>query len=324
MKAYVICHDVPVMVGGITVRCRFFVLENLSQDIILGRPWERMVRAKHDNRDDGSCFTTIYDERENAEMFCSVPAHYERNRAGAKTHLQQSDNWQQNWHRNYYASSGGKVMYEGYSVEEIHVDDEGDAFRVKYKMLGRMNRITVIDDDKQDGTYAIGNNDEFSNNKVMQGRALSKQQEEKWAARATQRYGNAEDIATAQQNIRKNRLKNKAYFDKNCHRRVDKIGVGDMVLLYNSSLDKRSSQKLQNRWLGPYRIWEIAEHTDTYLPDELASIQLDSKIAGDHIKKFHPRYGVDTAEDAADAKDDRDAESDADNIGAEDDGEDDN
>lgn len=28
-----------------------FVLENLSLDIILGRPWERMVRAKHDNRD---------------------------------------------------------------------------------------------------------------------------------------------------------------------------------------------------------------------------------------------------------------------------------
>ena len=39
-KAYGICHDVPVTVGGITARCRFFVLENLSQDIILGRPWE--------------------------------------------------------------------------------------------------------------------------------------------------------------------------------------------------------------------------------------------------------------------------------------------
>jgi len=39
-KAYGICHDVPVAVGGITARCRFFVLENLSQDVILGRPWE--------------------------------------------------------------------------------------------------------------------------------------------------------------------------------------------------------------------------------------------------------------------------------------------
>ena len=92
-KAYGICHDVPVAVGGITARCRFFVLENLSQDVILGRPWERLVRAKHDNRDDGSCYTTIYDEHGNTATFCSVPMHYERNRAEAKfvtTNLQES------------------------------------------------------------------------------------------------------------------------------------------------------------------------------------------------------------------------------------------
>jgi len=59
-KAYGICHDFEVTLGGIVTRCRFFVIENLSQDIILGRPWERLVRAKHDNRDDGSCYTTIH------------------------------------------------------------------------------------------------------------------------------------------------------------------------------------------------------------------------------------------------------------------------
>ena len=37
-RVYGICHEVPITVGGITARCRFFVLENLSQDIILGRP----------------------------------------------------------------------------------------------------------------------------------------------------------------------------------------------------------------------------------------------------------------------------------------------
>jgi len=84
-KAHGICHNVPVTIGGIIARCRFLVLKSLSQDIILGRPWERIVQAKHDNRDDGSCFTTIYDERENATMFCSVPAHHERNRAEAKS-----------------------------------------------------------------------------------------------------------------------------------------------------------------------------------------------------------------------------------------------
>ena len=54
-RVYGICHDVPITVGGITARWGFFVLENQSQDIMLGRRWQRVVRAKHDNRDDGSC-----------------------------------------------------------------------------------------------------------------------------------------------------------------------------------------------------------------------------------------------------------------------------
>ena len=83
-KVYGICHDAPVSVGGITARCRFFVMENLSQDVILGRPWERVVRAKHDNRDDGSCYTTISDEKGNAATFCLVPSNHERNRSKAR------------------------------------------------------------------------------------------------------------------------------------------------------------------------------------------------------------------------------------------------
>ena len=84
-RVYGICHDVPITVGGITARCRFFVLENLSQDVILGRPCERVGRAKHDNRDDGSCYITIYDEEGNAATFCSVPSNHERNRSRART-----------------------------------------------------------------------------------------------------------------------------------------------------------------------------------------------------------------------------------------------
>ena len=83
-KVYKICHDVPVSVGGIIAKCRFCVIENLSQDVILGRPWERVVRAKHDNRDDGSCYTTISDEEGNSPTFCSVPSNHERNRSQAR------------------------------------------------------------------------------------------------------------------------------------------------------------------------------------------------------------------------------------------------
>ena len=66
-------------VGGIEVRTPFFVIDGLSQDVILGRPYERMTRIKHDNRDDGSCYTTISDKKGNYATFCSVSVEYERN-----------------------------------------------------------------------------------------------------------------------------------------------------------------------------------------------------------------------------------------------------
>jgi len=58
------------------------------------------------------------------------------------------------------------------------------------------------------------------------------------AARARQLERKEEDVRKAQENIRKSRLRNKAYFDKNRRERVDQIEVGDLVLLYNSILDK--------------------------------------------------------------------------------------
>jgi len=75
--------------------------------------------------------------------------------------------------------------------------------------------------------------------------------------RARQLARKEEDVREAQENIRKSHLRNQAYFDKNPRERVDQIGVGDLVLLYNSVLDRQWSQKLSNKWLGPYRIRQI-------------------------------------------------------------------
>ena len=75
-KVYGIYHNVPVSVGGITSRCRFFVMENLSREVILGRPWERVLKAKHHNTDDSSCYTTISDEEGNSTTFCSVRSNH--------------------------------------------------------------------------------------------------------------------------------------------------------------------------------------------------------------------------------------------------------
>jgi len=126
------------------------------------------------------------------------------------------------------------------------------------------------------------------------------------AAQAKQLARKEEYVREAQENIRKSRLRNKAYFDKNRLERIDQIGVGDLVLLYNSELDKQWSQKLCNKWLGPYRIRQIAQDRGTYLLEELDRTKLEGIFAGDHVKRFHPRYGVESEDE--DESEDKDEE----------------
>jgi len=90
-----------------------------------------------------------------------------------------------------------------------------------------------------------------------------------------------EDVREAQENIRKSHPRNKAYFDKNRHERMDQIGVADLVLLYKSILDNQWSQKLSNKYLGPYRIRQIAQDRGTYLSGELDGTKLEGIFAGD-------------------------------------------
>ena len=56
-----VCHDVPINLGGIEVKQHIFVVEYSNADLILGRPWERAVRASYTNEDDGS-YTVRYQE----------------------------------------------------------------------------------------------------------------------------------------------------------------------------------------------------------------------------------------------------------------------
>jgi len=110
------------------------------------------------------------------------------------------------------------------------------------------------------------------------------------------------------------RLQGKAYFDKNRRERRQELRVGDLVLLYNSVLDKQWSQKLKNRWNGPYKIREIRQDRGTYLLSELDGTEMKGIYAGDRIKKFNTRYGVEggesesEGENAEDAEDEREEE----------------
>ena len=133
-------------------------------------------------------------------------------------------------------------------------------------------------------------------------------------ARARQLERKEEDILTAQESIRRSRRKYKAQFDKVHRRRKEVLKVGDMVLLHNTVLDKEWSKKLDNRWLGPYLIREARLDVGTYLLSELDGAKLNGVYAGDRLKRFFQREGIelDEAENAAESGPEEEVEEEAD------------
>lgn len=96
--------------------------------------------------------------------------------------------------------------------------------------------------------------------------------------------------------VRKNRLANKRFFDR--HRRVRRqpLLVDDLVLLHNTRLEKQWSDKLRNRWLGPYRIKEVRLDRGTYKLAELDGALLSGVFPGERLKRFFLRRGVDSGD----------------------------
>jgi hypothetical protein len=64
-----------------------------------------------------------------------------------------------------------------------------------------------------------------------------------------------------------------------------------MVLLHNTmrSGDMSREQKMHFRWLGPYRVKEAVPLKGTYVLEELNGAKLGGTVAGNRLKKFHPR-----------------------------------
>jgi len=75
-----VCHEVFVDISGVEVKQLIFIVEHCNNDLILGRPWERMVRAEYINEDDGS-FTVQIKSLDGSRIvqFCGVKAKHERN-----------------------------------------------------------------------------------------------------------------------------------------------------------------------------------------------------------------------------------------------------
>src|SRR3954469_4192835 len=75
----------------------------------------------------------------------------------------------------------------------------------------------------------------------------------------------------------------KERYDKKVHERA--FEVGDEVLLYDSTLLKQWSRKLEERWLGPYKIsWKGQLGAYEVIADGKKKM-----VSGDHLKKYHRR-----------------------------------
>ncbi|GBG68051.1 hypothetical protein CBR_g1172 [Chara braunii] len=84
------------------------------------------------------------------------------------------------------------------------------------------------------------------------------------------------------------RTKDKFRWDKIARVRKEPLKVGDVVLLYDASLEKQWSRKLDKRWLGPYRVTRCGEH-GAYQIEELNGTAWKDWVSGSRLKKFVAR-----------------------------------
>ena len=90
-------------------------------------------------------------------------------------------------------------------------------------------------------------------------------------------------------NLRNSQKGNKVYFDQ--HKRLrpnsQQLQEGDLVLLYDSALQKTQHTKLCDKWRGPYKIIEKAENSTFYRLAELDGTPLSGTTAANRLKKFY-------------------------------------
>ena len=95
----------------------------------------------------------------------------------------------------------------------------------------------------------------------------------------------------AAENLRNSRKGNKTYFDQHHRLRPEsqQLRVGDLVLLFDSALQKTRNTKLLDNWRGPYRITEVPRDSTFYRLEELDGTPLAQNVAGNRLKKFFTR-----------------------------------
>ncbi|GBG61832.1 hypothetical protein CBR_g23788 [Chara braunii] len=101
--------------------------------------------------------------------------------------------------------------------------------------------------------------------------------------------GTIEDhIEGAANRLAGNRAQDKYRWDQMARVRKEPLKVGDIVLLYDSSLEKQWSRKLDKRWLGPYKVAKVGEY-GAYQIEELNGTAWRDWVSGSRLKKFVAR-----------------------------------
>ena len=119
-RVYGLCHSVSINVGGVQVEVPVFVMEGAAQDMILGRTWERKVRAQYDNRADGSLHITISTpDDEKVVTFWGVEKNDERNKSRARTS------------RNVTTATTARTTLEEAAAAEEAEKEKGSSFGVE-------------------------------------------------------------------------------------------------------------------------------------------------------------------------------------------------
>jgi hypothetical protein len=68
----------------------------------------------------------------------------------------------------------------------------------------------------------------------------------------------------------------------------ESLEAGDLVLVYNKSLETQWGKLFKDRWNGPYRVKEQYPG-GSYILEELDGTVLSRRVAAEHLKRFFPR-----------------------------------
>ena len=126
-----------------------------------------------------------------------------------------------------------------------------------------------------------------------------KSREELLAMRAAQLDIRDENIIEARERTQRLRLRRKEYWDEHNEILHEDMRVGDLVLLWDSlrEVDMSRDKKLDQKWLGPYRIAESYQDRGHFRLEELDGVKFKTTTPGHKLKKFIPRQPEDIREE---------------------------